>query len=92
MRVLLNLTPNESTMLRALYEAHGRTLSYEFLIETRIRVNAEDPANSRRAVSVLIHRLRKKLGMDIIGLARAEGYFLTPAGRSVVEQALRKLP
>ena len=92
LRLQLGLTPNESSILRVLYQANGRVLSKEFLVEARCHVSADDPSDVRKAVAVLIHRLRKKLGADVIGTSHGSGYYLTSAGRSKVEQALRNAP
>ena len=71
----LDLSPRESSLLRALLERQGKAVSKDALRES---VFGPDAVESSEAVEVLVHRLRKRLTSATVELVtlRGLGYLL----------------
>ncbi|QIK56907.1 winged helix-turn-helix transcriptional regulator [Erysipelothrix sp. HDW6A] len=71
------LTPNENTIVKALYEAEGQIVSREDLYETLKKLdNKHYPVGKARVIDVHVRNLRYRLGYDVIRTVRNEGYYL----------------
>ena len=71
--VPLNLTPQEYRLLSYLIYHAGRVVAHGELIE---QLYSHDSDKESNAVEVLIGRVRRKIGMDIIETRRGFGYLL----------------
>ncbi|MBT4486236.1 MAG: response regulator transcription factor [Rhodospirillaceae bacterium] len=67
----VDLTPAEFAVLAILHQAAGRPLSRDELVDA---VSTGDGPLSLRAVDILISRIRKKLGKDIVKTISGIGY------------------
>lgn len=80
------LTPAESKIVRALYQAKGRVLSVDGLLE------AVPPTwSNERDHSVLaawVSKIRAKIGHGAILTAYAKGFMISPTGIALVEALL----
>lgn len=70
---LLNLTPLEYRLLSYLMHHSGRVVPHSELLDQLYSHDSEKDGN---AVEVLVGRIRKKLGFDLIETRRGFGYFL----------------
>lgn len=68
---LVSLTPREFYVIHLLLENVGRVMSREKLEES---IHGWDEGADSNAIEVHIHRLRKKLGKDLIQTIRGVGY------------------
>jgi hypothetical protein len=76
----------------ALYAAKGRIISKHTLQTQRFheRTNASNrpPPDLDKGAEVMIHKVRKILGMDAIDTVVSYGYLMTDKGRAIMEQIL----
>jgi len=70
----MNLTPQEYRLLSYLMYHAGRVVTHGELIE---QLYSHDSDKETNAIEVLIGRVRKKIGLDIIETRRGFGYILT---------------
>lgn len=90
LQATLGLTLNEAWLLGALYAANGKPVSRARLDDGMPglgghRSERETPAN---VMSVIAHRVRRKLGEDVIETIRSSGYRIMPKGISICDAAL----
>ena len=71
--VPVNLTPQEYRLFNYLMHHAGRVVPYTELIEHLYEYDSGKDAN---AIEVLIGRIRRKLGADIIETRRGFGYIV----------------
>ena len=71
--VPVNLTPQEYRLFNYLMHHTGRVVPYTELIE---HIYAHDSGKDANAVEVLIGRIRRKLGANVIGTRRGFGYII----------------
>jgi len=71
--VPLNLTPQEYRLMSYLMLHAGRVVSHAELIEQLYAHNSDKDAN---AIEVLIGRVRRKVGLDVIETRRGFGYVI----------------
>jgi DNA-binding response OmpR family regulator len=83
----LRLTPNQGRLLMLLHTARGRAVSQAF-IDENLPLGKGHERESAQAINVLICLLRKRVGPRMIGTKWGFGYFITPAGRALVDEAL----
>lgn len=69
----INLTPQEYRLLSYLMHHSGRVVPHHELLEQLYSHDSEKDSN---AIEVLIGRVRKKLGLDLIETRRGFGYFI----------------
>ncbi len=74
--VPLNLTPQEYRLLSYLMYHAGRVVTQGELIE---QLYSHDSDKETNAIEVLIGRVRKKIGLDLIETRRGFGYILPRA-------------
>jgi hypothetical protein len=86
-RTRLGLTPTVGKMLLALRASNGRVLSNGFLSDNF--TTGKDEAG--KLVHIHIHRLRSKIGPDALKTSWGQGYYLTPEGIEIVDQATQPL-
>ncbi len=79
----LNLMPTAGRMLDALYQAKGRPLSIQRLLDA---MNSADETG--KGVGVRVCHIRKVLGFEAIATRWSRGYSLTPAGMQRVNALL----
>jgi DNA-binding response OmpR family regulator len=72
--VPMNLTPQEYRLLSYLMYHAGRVVTHVELIE---QLYSHDSDKETNAIEVLIGRVRKKIGLDMIETRRGFGYILT---------------
>jgi two-component system OmpR family response regulator len=70
----INLTPQEYRLLSYLMHHAGRVVTHAELIE---QLYSHDSDKETNAIEVLIGRVRKKIGLDMIETRRGFGYILT---------------
>ena len=72
--VPMNLTPQEYRLLSYLMYHAGRVVTHVELIE---QLYSHDSDKETNAIEVLIGRVRKKIGLEMIETRRGFGYILT---------------
>ena len=90
-RSAFKLTENESFVLLSLYDAGGKVVSYFWLYNNRPVVqphNREKIYPSLNDVKVMVHRIRRKIGADVIVSSWGQGYALTPEGIGLLNEVL----
>jgi DNA-binding response OmpR family regulator len=73
----IHVPGQEATLLHALVAARGRTVETDTLCAW-LWPMAEEPENARRSISVVICKLRQKLGRDAIQNVWGSGYRINP--------------
>lgn len=68
------LTAREWTILEALAKANGRAVGRSTLLETAW---GTDASNAAASLEVLISRIRRKLGREVVRTVRGHGYAIT---------------
>jgi DNA-binding response OmpR family regulator len=75
--VPINLTPQEYKLLAYLAHQRGRVVSQMEITE---HLYAQDFERESNSIEVLVGRVRRRLGSDIIKTKRGFGYYLGNAG------------
>jgi DNA-binding response OmpR family regulator len=75
--VPMNLTPQEYRLLSYLMYHAGRVVTHVELIE---QLYSHDSDKETNAIEVLVGRVRKKIGLELIETRRGFGYILTKDG------------
>lgn len=78
-----SLSPKAAKILMALRTSNGRLLSHDFLVETFAPESERD-----KIIDVYICKIRKAIGRDSVKTCWGEGFSLTEAGKTRVDQAL----
>jgi len=86
LRLILGISPAEAWLLNCLYDADGEVMTRRLLHRTM------PPAMGRKAeqwghLDVFVHRLRKRIGTDMIRTVYAKGFTLSPEGIALVTEA-----
>lgn len=72
----ISLTTREFSILRLLYENHGRVVTREQILDS---VWGPEYCGEDRLIDTHIKNIRKKLGMDIVTTVKGVGYRIAPA-------------
>lgn len=83
----LNLTEQPARILAALYQANGRVLGRDFLLDEVLPV-ARVEVRGGKCLDVLIWNIRRTAGFSAIQTHPGLGYSITDLGRLICDEAL----
>lgn len=83
------LTKGEAWVLLSLHDVAGKTISTTLLSENMPGKGLDRDADNLTNVSnVLVHRIRGKLGRDVIETVRGAGYRITEVGQTLIANVI----
>ena len=92
LKAAYGLTANEANLVLMLRAANGRPVSKDFLLESRPRQMDRKPDldDELKMISVLIWKVRQRMGRDTVVTHWGHGYALSKSGMALVDEALRE--